>query len=236
MINVKVIEKGDCPNLNSIRFWLDSSNNTVYAYGGELSYLSPWVAGEDAIVPLELFWAFMPDLAGGTWKSIDQYDSVWDTFTRPAYGLTTSGAPGGFNLGGYSDSHTSQKTNIADFVSVPGLQFFNFTSQKWSNNSALGYQTTGTAMHGGMVYVPTWGPAGLVVVLGGQTADSLLAFNDGRQYVPLSNISLFDPDGQVWFHQKAIGDVPDQRDRFCVAGVRGGDNSTFGQHTRSFQR
>lgn len=155
-------------------------------------------------------------------------DSIWDTLTRPAYGLATSGGPGGFNLGGYANSHISQKTDIESQIPVPGLQFFNYESHKWLNNSALGYSAIGTAVNGGMVHVPSWGSAGLLVILGGQTADSLSTFNDGQYYTPLSNISLFDPVTQTWYHQEATGSVPDERDRFCVAGVRGGDNSTFG--------
>ena len=111
---------------------------------------------------------------------------------------------------------------------VPGLQFFNFTSQKWSNNSALDYYATGIAMDGGMVYVPTWGSAGLVVILGGQTANLLPGMPFDERLVPLSNITIFDPDAQTWYYQLATGDVPDERDKFCVAGVQGGDNSTFG--------
>ncbi|SLM33958.1 Galactose oxidase/kelch, beta-propeller [Lasallia pustulata] len=226
-INVKVIEKGDCPNFNNIRFWVDSRNNIVYAYGGEISFLTPGSSLEYALVPLESLWAFTPNATGGTWKSIDQYDSVWDKLTRPVNGLTASGALGGFNLGGYSDSHTSQKTDIPGNVPVPGLQFFNFTSQKWSNNSASDYYGTGTALFGGMVYVPTWGSAGLVVILGGQTINPQVGLPGGARLVPLSNISIYDPDAQTWYYQLATGDVPEERGSFCVAGVRGGDNSTF---------
>ena len=44
----------------------------------------------------------------------------------------------------------------------------------------------------------------------------------------MSNISLFDPSSQLWYHRLATGDVPTQRDKFCVVGITAGDNSTYG--------
>ena len=225
-LQIQSIDKGPCPNFNYIRFWTDLAANTVYAYGGEFSWLNPWVGS--TTVPLESLWSFTPTSDGGTWQSLDQSSSVFDSITRPGQGSVASGDIGGFNIGGYAGIHESQKTPTFEAIPVPGLQFYNFTSQEWFNNSATGYTPLGTAVFSGTAYVPTWGPAGFLVAFGGQTTANTSDFVDGAAYLSMSNISLFDPSSQLWYHQLATGDVPTQRDRFCVVGITGGDNSTYG--------
>ena len=83
-------------------------------------------------------------------------------------------------------------------------------------------------MWSGTVYVPTWGPAGLLIMFGGQTSPNISAFWDGAAYLSMSIISLFDLLTGSWYHQEATGDAPSQRDRFCVVGINGRDNATYG--------
>ena len=225
-VQIQKIDKGSCPNFDNIHFWTDVAANTVYAYGGTFSPLNPWV--DSTTVPLESIWYFAPSADGGTWQSSGQSSPVFDSITRPCQGSVASGAIGGFNLGGYADRGTSQKIDTDEWVPVPGLQFYNFTSKEWFNYSATAYTPYGTAAWSGTVYVPTWGPAGLLVAFGGQTSFNLSTFMDGAAYLPMSDISLFDPSTQLWYHQKATGESPTQRDRFCVVGINGGNRSTYG--------
>ena len=225
-VQIQQIDKGSCPNFDNIRFWTDVAANTVYAYGGTFSDLNPWVGS--TTIPLESLWSFTPNAGGGTWQSSDQSSPVFDSITRPCQGSVASGAIGGFNLGGYADLHTSQKTSTESYIPIPGLQFYNFTSKEWFNNSATAYTPYGIAAWSGTVYVPTWGPAGLLVAFGGQRSFDLSTFVDGAAYLPMSNISLFDPSTQSWYHQKATGEFPTQRDRFCVVGINGDNKSTYG--------
>ena len=143
-VSVQVIHKGDCPNMNMPRFWVDEKRNRVYTYGGEYSYLNPWLS--PASIPLEELWTFEPSGDAGTWVNIDQsLNSVWNSLTRPTEGGATFGSIGGFNLGGYHTSRSSQKTDIGGSIPSPGLQFYNFTDLTWTNNSALGYSDDGTS-------------------------------------------------------------------------------------------
>ena len=225
-VQIQNIDKGLCPNFNFIRFWTDIAANTVYAYGGEFSLLNPWVGNNT--VPPESFWSFTPSSDGGIWQSLNQSSSVFNSITRPGQGSVASGDIGGFNLGGYAGANESQKTLITGTIPIPGLQFYNFTSQEWSNNSATGYAPHWTAVWSGTVYVPIWGSAGLLVAFGGQTSPNISAFWDGAAYLSMSTISLFDPSTGSWYHQEATGDAPSQRDRFCVVGINSGDNATYG--------
>ena len=225
-VQIENINKGLCPNFNQIRFWTDVAAITVYAYGGEFSALNPWVGS--TTIPLESLWSFTPSADGGVWQSLDQSSPVFDNIIRPSQGSVASGDIGGFNLGGYAGPWSSQKIYGSGYIPIPGLQFYNFTSQEWSNNSATGYTPYGTAIWSGTVYVPTWGSAGLLMAFGGQTTPDLSEFWDGRAYLTMSNISLFDPSTQLWYHQMATGDVPTQRDRFCVVGISSDTKSTYG--------
>ena len=229
-VQIQNINKGECPNFNWIRFWTDVAADAVYAYGGEISLLNPWTSSTTA--PLESLWSFTPSSDGGTWQSLDQSSSVFDSIIRPIQGSVASGAIGGFNLGGYATKFSSQKLGDDSdrSHSIPGLQFYNFTSQECFNNSATGYTLDGTSAWSGTAYVPIWGTAGLLVAFGGQTSPipNISEFYDGKAYLSMSNISIFDPLNQIWYHQEATGDTPTQRDRFCVVGINGGDNSTYG--------
>ena len=228
-VQVQQIGKGSCPNFDNIRFWTDVAANTVYAYGGTFSELNPWV--DSTTVPLESLWSFTPSADGGIWQSSDQSSPVFDSITRPCQGSVASGAIGGFSLGGYADRYTSQNTyddTSSNWIPVPGLQFYNFTSKEWFNESATAFTPYGTAAWSGTVYVPTWSPAGLLVAFGGQTSSNLVTFFDGTAYLPMSNISLFDPSTQLWYHQEATGEIPTPRDRFCVVGINGDNKSTYG--------
>ncbi|KAI9729307.1 MAG: hypothetical protein M1834_006978 [Cirrosporium novae-zelandiae] len=227
-LSITSIDKGDCPSFNWIQHWIDRSDgNKVYAYGGEYSYLHPWVSS--ATIPLEELWVFSPTASGGgSWALVDtSTSSFWSSVTRPHYGMWAYGEAGGFNLGGFSGSRGSQKTNINGYIPIPGLQHLNYTSGKWTNSSALGYSATGTGSEGGMAYVPTWGSQGILVVIGGVTSPSLETYTDSANLQSMTNISVYDVGKQKWYKQFASGDTPDQMTDFCTVGIQGGDNSTF---------
>jgi hypothetical protein len=227
---VQVIHKGDCPNMNYPRFWVDEKRNRVYTYGGIYSYSNPWPS--PASTPLEELWTFEPSGDTGTWVNIDQsFNMVWNSLTRPSEGAATFGSIGGFNLGGYHTSRSSQKTNIGGTIPSPGLQFYNFTDLSWTNNSALGYSDDGTSSFSTITWVPTWGPAGLLVAVGGESNPNLADEYSGLSFVPLNNISIFEPLTQTWYRQTATGDIPQQRVRACMVSVGSSDNSTHGKYS-----
>jgi len=218
----RLIEKGRCPNFNLPAHWPDEANQTVFVYGGEYSYLNPWVG--PSTVPPEELWAFTPE-GGGSWNTIDQsFDSVFSTLTRPSYGGFSYGSVGGFYFGGKHGSRGSQKTNIGGYTAAPGLQFYNFTDQSWMNASSSGfYAGTYLSQSGGLQYVPSWGQSGILVALGGQDFYT-------TQFFSWSNITIFDPATQQWYSQTAAGDIPDARWTYCNVGVGSTSrNGTYGQ-------
>lgn len=233
-IKILVIGKEQGPNLNSPLFWNDEDRHIVYAYGGWFSSL-PYNTFGSSILSSETLWAFVANSSYGTWQNFNQSsDPVFRSLTRPTFGSAASGAIGGFGLGGYESDRSSLKTEgLTSLVPSPGLQFYNFTAQSWYNNSGGGYTPEGTSVYAGTIYLPTWGSAGLVAVFGGQTTTNRTDFTDGGNYLSMSNISLFDVSSQSWYYQQSTGDIPSQRDRFCVVGASGGDKSTFGEQSRT---
>lgn len=228
------ISKEQYPNLNSPLFWNDEIRQNVYAYGGWLSSLNNDPYGSNNVPP-ETLWAFVTNGTYGTWQNFNQSsDPVFRNLTRPTFGSAASGAVGGFGVGGYESFQSSPRTeNLASLVPSPGLQFYNYTAQSWYNNSGEGYSPDGTSVYAGTIYLPTWGAAGLVAIFGGQTTTNRTGFTDGDSYLSMSNISLFDVSSQSWYYQQSTGDTPSQRDRFCVVGASGGDNTTFGEPSRT---
>lgn len=189
----------------------------------------PYNTFDSSILSSETLWAFVANSSYGTWQNFNQSsDPVFRSLTRPTFGSAASGAIGGFGLGGYESDRSSLKTEgLTSLVPSPGLQFYNFTAQSWYNNSGEGYTPEGTSVYAGTIYLPTWGSAGLVAVFGGQTTTNRTDFTDGGNYLSMSNISLFDVSSQSWYYQQSTGDIPSQRDRFCVVGASGGDKSSF---------
>jgi hypothetical protein len=49
----------------------------------------------------------------------------------------------------------------------PGLVVFNTTSQQWSNITSDGYAPTGKVYNGAGHFVPSFGPNGLLLFMGG---------------------------------------------------------------------
>lgn len=133
-----------------------------------------------------------------------------------AYGVDSA-----FVLGGTEDFLTTPETaaKLGGEVALPGLVQFNMTTKTFSNSSAAGYQTNGTAERGAMHYVPSFGPNGLYVVMGG---DYIIP-TDLRDF---GTISIFDPLSKKWYQQATSGSIPKARVEFCTAGV----NSTNGTY------
>ena len=70
------------------------------------------------------------------------------------------------------------------------------------------------------------------MAFGGQTSPNISQYYDGAVYLSLANVSLFDPSTKSWYWQEATGNIPSQRDRFCVVGISGGNSATYGMGTQ----
>ena len=123
----------------------------------------------------------------------------------------------GFALGGIQNAATNPDIQSQTY-DTSGMVMYNFTSQDWYNISASGYSLNGYAQHGAAHFVPSFGPSGLVLVLGGYIGNSTL--------IGLDTISMFEPISQQWSAQVASGKAPPPILDPCMVGIQG-DNDTY---------
>lgn len=215
-VSIRVIDKGNAPNLNKQLLWPSSDNQTFFAFGGEESYLDhPWLP------PEILNWEFRTDgRGGGEWNVFNaNSNSVFFNLTRPADGLGGVMDNTGYIFGGYTHSHSSPATvHQQDAIAVPNIVSFNITSGEWNNDTAPDYLERHTGSYGLSHAVPTFGPLGLLLVTG--TTLSVTGPD------PLSDITLYEPSSKKWYTQTASGDIPAGRDHPCTVGVSG-ENGTY---------
>ena len=205
------IYKGYVPLVDGPALWKDGSNNSFYSYDGFL------VANSGESTPSNQLWQFIPDGAGsGSWNlSNTLSSSIFSSLQRTQGQASAYGNGVGYALGGM-DSY---------YVPIPGLVSYNTTSGMWSNMSTNGFTDSGTSMFGQLHFVPGFGPAGLLVALGGQTSGKT-QWVPSNDFVSLQSVNIFDPVTGIWASQMTSGTLPPPRANFCSVGVQG-DNGTF---------
>lgn len=218
-VNFSAIIKPAAPTYNVASLWHDESENSLYSFGGDESWLDK--------TPLDLaVWKFQPNSGGGgAWSKNTTYSSSpWagaPGITRPAGGAYTYTNKTAFYLGGYTSDHTSPQTqNQLGFVPTPGLVTYSFDNGSWTNSTA-GFNNLGgegSWEWGGMEYIPTFGPNGIVVMWGGETSNTT-SYVFGAQLRTMNEITLLDPVTQQWYTQNVTGTVPSPRSRFCSMHV-----------------
>ncbi len=100
---------------------------------------------------------------------------------------------------------------------------YNDTDQTFFNVSTTAFTRSGFAVGGAAHFVESFGPQGLLVVIGGQTAASPTA---AATSLSLDTVYLFDPMSRTWQEQAASGSPPTAVLSPCLVGVEG-DNGTY---------
>ncbi|MCJ1464264.1 hypothetical protein MMC07_002877 [Pseudocyphellaria aurata] len=206
------------PNLVKPSLWYDEHEDLLYSgFAGRVSEF-----GNQLSPPPFSLWSFKPDGGGsGSWKEeIDSGSPVWDSLTRPCHPMMAFGSGSAYALGGYENLHTALTANGT--VPVPGLVQFNLTTKQFTNSTAAGYSFLGTAEKGAMHYVPSFGPDGFFVVMGGDD----FWHSNYSSLADIKTISIHDPSSQQWFDQTTAGDIPKPRKEFCLAGIES-NNGTY---------
>ena len=203
------------PNLDGPSLWYHSQEDLLYSgfTGTNTSFGAP-----RDLPPLSL-WTFQPDGAGsGTWNEIINTTSpVWDSSTRPIYPLQAYDSNSAWVLGG---------NNLPNETPTPigeNIVQFDMLSQTFQNSSVQCCNATKGIAAGVMQYVPSFGPEGLFVVLGGVNGDMQ---GEAHDLLGFATVSVFDPAKQEWWNQTTTGSEPSPRIQFCTAGI----NSTNGTY------
>lgn len=203
------------PNLNHPSVWYHAGENLLYTgFSGWNSTLS-----DSDNLPPPSIWTFRPDGTGsGKWtQAIGPQSTLWQSLHRPSGQLEAQTPDVAFVLGGHDRSSASNPDTMG------GLVQFDMRSRSFMNKSAPCCNATGGIKRGAMHYVPTFGPAGVIIAMGGQNGASEDTI---ASLIDFSVVSVFDPAKQHWWNQTTTGSPPSRRIEFCTAGV-GSTNATY---------
>jgi hypothetical protein len=201
--------------------WYNPQSNLVMERGG-------WAYVADASLFL---WSFTPDGEGGAAWSLDQSSAAAQQLS-PTFGSAfTASATNFYGLSGAVPgvlNTSSDPLNPYGFAASEGLVTYDFASSGWENTSSLGGSQAGYFVQSQALFMPNFGKAGLLAILGGDSPlNQSYEYEEGASLVDMSNITIYDVDSDTWYYQIATGSVPPPRSEFCVAGLAPTDNSSY---------
>ena len=204
------------PNLDNPSLWYYEADDIFYT--GFTGY--PSGLGSLQSDPLSL-WSFKPDgTGGGAWnQTIGPNSSVWEPLTRTGGSLMAYSQTKALILGGDISYYepVSPQTLLSSAVQ------FDMESQSFTNLSAPCCNATGGIERGAMQFVPSFGPEGIYIAMGGLNG---LTYNTTNGLIGLSTVSVYDPAKQEWYNQTTTGSPPSARVSFCTAGINS-TNDTY---------
>ncbi|MCJ1385717.1 hypothetical protein MMC17_008840 [Xylographa soralifera] len=208
------MDESDTPVLNNEGLWVDTSNQSFYAYGGDVSGTVT-----DTTPPANALWQFTPGGNSGSWSvvPISQQSANFSSLVRTVGGAYTSGNGLGFALGGIENDPNSGDIH----ASVPGLVVYNSSAQVWHNVTAFD-NGVGTYSHGAALFVPSFGPQGLLAVVAGAQPNGV-GLGD---LLSTSSVSLYEPLSGLWKTIAVTGTPPHPCYQPCLVGAQG-DNGTY---------
>lgn len=201
----------DSSALNYEALWYDNKRDIIYCFSGAKSTAT--LALTTRPTPPDSIWGFKPDRKGsGTWSQVLGPVSVpfSSDIRRIADGRYASDGNSAYYLGGWDSAETSFNLQGAR-VPRPGLLKFNFDNLTMTNSSDDGYFSPFSP--GAMIYVPTYGDQGILVILPGHDyTQNIIGFN---------SITFYDLKTDKRYSQTASDDIPQIRSRFCAVGIEG---------------
>lgn len=198
--------------------WVDEASKLLYTgFAGR-----PSTFGNGEYYDYGLY-SFAPDgQGGGIWKNLNSTATPrFLTEHRPFYGVTGSGNGVGYFLGGFA-VNASQADDRQSAIPISGLISYNFTSNELSNNTVTGITNAGEIQMGDAVFVPNFGPEGILLTFGG---DQVGKKNSGDNFLDSTTVQVFDPSSGTWYEQATSGNIPEARKEFCMAGVASNNNT-----------
>ncbi|KAK4230300.1 hypothetical protein QBC38DRAFT_534511, partial [Podospora fimiseda] len=235
-VEIKVIEKPqEIPVKSRGYLWTDVRREEFYTWGGYWPYT--YKKFDLDYVPITKFKA--DGNGGGTWSLVEMADQEMLKSLRPTeMGATVQVEDTAFLLGGQWSNLTDQRVPTGPSRANPGLMTWDFATKQIQNSTSSDFSPLGseTRIGASALYVPYYGPNGVVFLMGGHSPPVDRAYNiaDTRA-LPLSNLTMFDPVTRESFFQLTTGDAPPfPRRAFCTVGFEsqmgydiflfGGDN------------
>ena len=211
---ISTAKPAGCASLNGPSLWYNPPEGVLYSgFAGWQSLFSTEYIDINNIS----IWTFTPDGAGsGAWKDvIPPGSTALASLNRPEQTFQAFGNDSAWVLGGFDEYQPGQ------YPYLPSMVHFNMSSKTFMNTSTPStLANSGAVDNGAMHYVPSFGPQGFFVVMGGDTI----------QHVPgligFDTVGVFDPVKKEWFNQSTTGSPPTPRLEFCTAGIES-TNGTY---------
>ncbi|KAE8378052.1 hypothetical protein BDV26DRAFT_262411 [Aspergillus bertholletiae] len=199
----------DAPDVNGGILWPDTVNKMIYLYGGQFSKGSP-----------ENFSLWSYDALYNKWNTVTP-DSTQANIQRASYGagVALQDRAAGFYYGGWLSNLSVPDWGSQNPQALSSFLQYDMLQNTWTNSS--GPDTIGRA-EGAMVYIPA--SEGMLVYIGGVQAPSNNGTTVGQ---PMDEILLYDISGSKWYTQKATGQIPERRRKFCAGVTWAQDYSSY---------
>ncbi|GJC84223.1 kelch repeat-containing protein ARB_01230 [Colletotrichum liriopes] len=196
-------------------YFVDTSSNTVYGWGGLVS--------RDSVPSQTQLGKFVANgVGGGSWGAETESSHEGLAELRRSHGGAVASTPdSGFYFGGVSEVTQAVKKDTM----IAGYLQFDFKSQRktWVNHTNARYSPSRTRYSASAHYVPTFGPNGLVMIIGGNEYD---AESDEPKNVRMDTLWFLDPVTQEWYSQRTSGNPPASRRWPCTVGAQS-TNGTY---------
>jgi hypothetical protein len=199
------------PTTGKAVLWTDAASNQLYSWGGM------WSHGLN--MSRSQVWRFTADGTGGGTSSVESPANPAEFGELHAGEQSAFAEANGtaFSIGGLASGWTELNRLVTQ--AVPGTVTFDMRTKMFRNETGGPFNTVvGAAAQ----YIPSYGPNGLVMVLGGQApvADRPYNLGDAPAF-DLRNLTFFDPVTREAYWQMSTGDVPPSpRILFCTVGFQ----------------
>lgn len=211
-VSISEIRRPDIPAMQYQSAITDEVNGCIYVWGGFSKFNIPVPS------PREFY-----KLCDNVWgpaetSSIDEFRQI----APVAFSASASTKEAGFIFGGraYRNTAVDGTENSKKYLS------YNYTTHAWNYHDIPDDFAINPTMWGARaIFVPNFGPNGLIFLLGGITGIE----TDGQAYLPFrSTVRFMDPVTNEWYKQEATAPdgFPGVRHEHCIAGVAG-ENNTY---------
>ncbi|KXH67996.1 kelch repeat protein [Colletotrichum salicis] len=207
--------------------WERTDDDSFYIWGGHTAdtlYLKDESLSTGS-------WKFQADgLGGGQWtKETPVNPTEFTELVRSEDGAFASTPHGGFWFGGWAGTRpkvhaTNGDADLAPARATPGMVVYDWNNNQWSNETVArrnAFPPYGTVRGARALYVPDFGPNGIIVLLGGfmATLEPIINGSDSLYRWMDISITFMDPVTKKWYSQTATGSAPTRRQWFCMVGV-----------------
>ncbi|KAK2012912.1 cell wall anchored protein [Colletotrichum eremochloae] len=204
-------KNGSIPNVAGGALWSDSVNKRLYLFGGEHNLGEP-------PLPFNLYGY---DILNNQWDSFGP-SRTGASISKVSYGAGVSVDSRGeaYYFGGWLSNNSVPGWGTGPPVATTGLVKYTMDTNSFANNT--GPDNIRRA-EGSLQYIPA-GDGGMLIYFGGIQD---LSANGTATGQPMDQIFIYDVLSSKWYTQKASGEVPEMRRRFCAGVTWAPDQSSY---------